>query len=135
MGIFIRKVIDGEPLLIYGDEQTRAFSDIKFYLEPFELLMHRCNGYTFNMGADKEYTLNELADIVQKVAWKNGFEAVKQHVEARHEVKHAYSDHTLVKDPRTLGFHDATDLEATVDEMFKWALSNQSVHRKICHMN
>ena len=131
VGIFIRKVIDGEPLLIYGDgEQTRAFSDIKFYLEPFELLMHRCNGYTFNMGADKEYTLNELADIVQKVAKKNGFEAVKQHVEARHEVKHAYSDHTLVKDPRTLGFHDATDLEATVDEMFKWALSEQKRPQK-----
>ncbi len=67
--------------------------------------------------------LNELEVLVQKVDWKNGFEAVKQHVEARHEVKHAYSDHTLVKDPRTLGFHDATDLEATVDEMFKWALS------------
>ena len=131
VGIFIRKVIDGEPMLIYGDgEQTRAFSDIKYYLEPFEHLMHRCNGYTFNMGADKEYTLNELADIVQRVAWKNGFEAEKQHVEGRHEVKHAYSDHTLAKDPRNLGFHDGTDLEKTVDEMFKWALTQPKREQK-----
>jgi UDP-glucose 4-epimerase len=132
VGIFIRKVIDGEPMLIYGDgEQTRAFSDIKYYLEPFEHLMSRCNGYTFNMGADKEYTLNELADIVQKVAWENGFEAEKKHVEGRHEVKHAYSDHTLAKDPRTIGFYDETNLEQTVDEMFKWALSQPKRAQKI----
>lgn len=131
VGIFIRKVIDGEPMLIYGDgEQTRAFSDIKYYLEPFEHLMHRCNGYTFNMGADKEYTLNELASIVQKVAKDNGYDSTIQHVESRHEVKHAYSDHSLVKDPRNLGFHDGTNLERTVDDMFKWALTQPQREQK-----
>lgn len=122
-GIFIRRVLAGEPMLIYGDgEQTRAFSDVKYYMKPFETLIDRCNGYTFNLGADKEYTINELADTVQRIAWKHGFEAEKQHVEGRHEAKHAFCDHTLAKDPRNLNFHDGTNLEKLIDEMFQWAM-------------
>ena len=33
IGIFIRKTLNGIPILVYGDgEQTRAFSDIKYYM-------------------------------------------------------------------------------------------------------
>ncbi|MQF98127.1 MAG: NAD-dependent epimerase/dehydratase family protein [SAR202 cluster bacterium] len=130
-GIFIRRVLAGEPMLIYGDgEQTRAFSDVKYYMKPFETLIDRCNGYTFNLGADKAYTINELADTVQRVAWKNGFEAEKKHVEGRHEAKHAHCDHTLAKDPRNLGFHDGTNLEELIDEMFKWAMKQPEREQK-----
>lgn len=131
VGIFIRNCLDGEPIKIYGDGyQTRAFSDIEFLLEPFEKMMQTCNGYTFNIGSDKFYTINELADIVQKVAWKNGFEAIKEHVQARHEVKHAYCDHSLSQDPRTIGFYDNTNLEKTVDKMFKWAMNEPKRKQK-----
>ncbi len=131
-GIFIRRVIRGEPILIYGDgEQTRAFSDIKYYMEPFERLIHGCSGYTFNIGADKTVTINELADTVQRVARQHGHKAEKQHVEARHEAKHAHCDHTLAKDPRTLNFHDGTDLEVLIGEMFEWALSQPSREPKM----
>ena len=78
VGIFIRKVLDGEPMLIYGDgEQTRAFSDIKYYMKPFEKMMG-WSELTVNIGADETYTINELANTVQRVAWKHGYEAEKQ---------------------------------------------------------
>ena len=33
IGIFIRKTLNGQPILVYGDgEQTRAFSDIRYYI-------------------------------------------------------------------------------------------------------
>ena len=132
VGIFIRKVIDGEPMLIYGDgEQTRAFSDIKYYMEPFERLIHGCNGYTFNIGADKTFTINELADTVERAASQNGYTATREHVEARHEVKHAHCDHSLAKDPRTLNFHDGTKLDSLVGEMFEWALSQPKRTQKM----
>jgi len=128
-GIFIRKVLDGEPMLIYGDgEQTRAFSDVKYYMEPFEAMIHGHDGEIFNLGADKAYTINELANTVQRVAWKNGYEAVKQHVEGRHEVKHAYCDHSKAK--FLLDFSDDTKLEETVDEMFKWAMTQPKREQK-----
>lgn len=120
-GIFIRRVLAGEPMLIYGDgEQTRAFSDIKYYMKPFEQLIDGHDNELFNIGADKAYTINELANTVQRVAWKNGFEAEKKHVEGRHEAKHAFCDHTKAKE--MLNFSDDTNLEETIDTMFKWAL-------------
>lgn len=130
-GIFIRRVLDKEPMLIYGDGyQTRAFSDIKFYMEPFERLIHCFNGYTFNIGADKTYTINELANTVQKVAAKYNIKAEKEYVEARHEVKHAYCDHSLAKDPRNLNFNDQTNLEDLIDEMFAWAMTQPRREQK-----
>ena len=131
VGIFIRRVLDGEPMLIFGDgEQTRAFSDIKYYMEPFEKLIDGFDECTFNIGADKTFTINELTDTVQRVAWKNGHEAEKQHVEERHEVKHAHCDHSLAQDPKNLNFNDGTNLEALVDEMFKWALTQPKREQK-----
>jgi len=128
-GIFIRRVLDGQPMLVYGDgEQTRAFSDVKYYMEPFEAMIHGHDGEIFNLGADKAYTINELANTVQRVAWKNGYEAVKQHVEGRHEVKHAYCDHSKAK--FLLDFSDDTKLEETVDEMFKWAMTQPKREQK-----
>jgi len=121
VGIFIRRVLAGEPMLIYGDgQQTRAFSDIKYYLEPFHKLMSSNDNETFNIGADKVYTLNQLSDAVSFVARKHGYNPSAIHVEGRHEVKHAYCDHAKAK--QCLGFSDDTDLEELIDEMFQWAM-------------
>lgn len=121
-GIFIRRILDQEPLLIYGDgEQTRAFSDIAFYMEPFEKLISDHHNETYNIGADKEWTINQLADTVCQVArWNGHFNSSVCHVEARHEVRHAYSDHSKAKDE--LGFKDNTYIVKVLDEMFAWAM-------------
>ena len=121
IGIFIRKTLNGQPILVYGDgEQTRAFSDIKYYMEPFDRLLTEYDGETFNIGADKHFTLNEVADAVQKVGKKYGYEVPIEHGEPRHEVKHAYCDHTKAKS--MLQFRDGTNLEELIESMFVWAM-------------
>ena len=121
IGIFIRKTLNGIPILVYGDgEQTRAFSDIKYYMEPFDRLLTEYDGETFNIGADKYFTLNEVADAVQKVGKKYGYEVPIEHGEPRHEVKHAYCDHTKAKS--MLQFRDGTNLEELIESMFVWAM-------------
>jgi len=121
IGIWIRKTLAGEPLTIFGDgTQVRAFSDISFYMEPFEKLMFDHDGETFNIGADKEFTINEAADLVIKVAKEFGYEATKVHLEKRNEVHTAYCDHTKAKE--LLGFKDDTNLEDTIRQMFAWAV-------------
>lgn len=120
IGIWIRKALSGEPLSIYGDgTQIRAFSDIKFYMEPFEKLMTSHDGETFNIGADKHFSINEAANLVIEVASSFGIEATKVHLEKRNEVHSAYCDHTKAKD--LLGFKDETNLKETITEMFDWA--------------
>ena len=121
IGIFIRKTLNGQPILVYGDgEQTRAFSDIKYYMEPFDRLLTEYDGETFNIGADKYFTLNEVAEAVQKVGKKYGYEVPIEHGEPRHEVKHAYCDHTKAKS--MLQFTDGTNLEELIESMFVWAM-------------
>lgn len=121
IGIWIRKAMNNEPLTIFGDgTQVRAFSDIKFYMEPFEKLMNSHDGEIFNIGADKHYTINEAADTVIDVAKELGISASKVHLEKRNEVHTAYCDHA--KAHRLLDFKDDTDLRETTLKMFKWAL-------------
>lgn len=120
IGIFIRKAIDNQPILVYGDgEQTRAFSDIKYYMNPFDkLLTDEYNGHIFNIGADKHFSINEVAETVRTVAKKYGYNVSIEHGEPRHEAKHAYCDHSKAK--KLLGFNDRTDLNALIEEMFLW---------------
>jgi len=131
IGIFIRKAINGEPILVYGDgEQTRAFSDIKYYMEPFDKLLTDYDGEIFNIGADKHFTLNQVAEAVQKIGKKYGYEVPIEHGEPRHEVKHAYCDHTKAK--TMLDFKDETNLEELIESMFVWAMKQPN--RKVKKM-
>ena len=121
IGIFIRKTLNGEPILVYGDgEQTRAFSDIKYYMEPFDKLLTDCDNEIFNIGADKYFTLNEVAKTVQEIGKKYGYEVPIEHGEPRHEVKHAYCNHDKAKN--LLKFKDDTKLEELIDSIFVWAM-------------
>ncbi len=111
-----------ESLTIFGDGlQTRAFSDVKYYYEPFERLMFEYNGEIFNLGADKERTIIQAANLVQKCAKNFGFNPSIVHLEERHEAKFAFCNHDKAK--KLLDFKDTTNLEQTINEMFEWALS------------
>lgn len=131
IGIFIRKTLNGQPILVYGDgEQTRAFSDIKYYMEPFDKLLTDFDGEIFNIGADKYFSLNEVAETVQKIGRKYGYDVPIEHGEPRHEVKHAYCDHTKAKS--MLEFRDETNLDELIESMFVWAMKQPN--RKVKSM-
>ena len=121
IGIFIRKTLNGEPILVYGDgEQTRAFSDIQYYMEPFDILLSEHDGEIFNIGADKFFSLNQVAETVQGIGKKYGYDVPIEHGPPRHEVKHAYCDHTKAKN--LLKFQDNTKLEELIEDVFVWAM-------------
>ena len=121
IGIFNRKTLNGEPILVYGDgEQTRAFSDIQYYMEPFDILLTEHDGEIFNIGADKFFSLNQVAETVQSIGKKYGYDVPIEHGPPRHEVKHAYCDHTKAKN--LLKFQDNTKLEELIEDVFVWAM-------------
>jgi len=131
IGIFIRKALNNQPILVYGDgEQTRAFSDIRYYMDPFDKLLTDYDGEVFNIGADKYFSLNEVAEAVQKIGKKYGYDVPIEHGEPRHEVKHAYCDHTKAKS--MLGFRDETNLEELIESVFVWAMKQPN--RKVKKM-
>jgi UDP-glucose 4-epimerase len=97
IGIFMNQIMQGQPMTIFGDgKQTRAFSYIDDVAPVIAASIERPASYNqiFNVGADKPYTVNELADVVAKAM---GASSQVKHLEARNEVVHAYSAHGKVR--------------------------------------
>jgi UDP-glucose 4-epimerase len=122
LGIWIRQTLSDQPITVYGDgSQVRSFSDIKFYMEPFEMLMSCGDGQIYNIGADTEITILEASNRLRSVAKNLGYNTRIVHLEPRDEVKVAFCDHT--KSKQHLGFKDDTQFEDLITDMFKWASS------------
>ena len=130
IGIWIRQTLSGQPITIYGDgTQVRSFSDVKYYMEPFEALMTVGDGETFNIGADSHTSIIAAAKKFAGVASSRGKEVTITHLQPRDEVKIAYCDHTKAK--KILSFKDETNFEELIDKMFVWAESQPDRQLKL----
>jgi UDP-glucose 4-epimerase len=122
IGIFMNQLMQDEPLTIFGDgSQTRAFSYISD-VAPFiakSVLVPAAYNRVFNIGGDKEYSVNELASTVMKVLNK---EQPIRYLQARNEVLHAYSDHTRAKKIFEINENEFINLETGIRRMGEWAL-------------
>ncbi len=128
LGIWIRQTLSCQPITIYGDgSQTRSFSDIKFYMDPFEKLMMLGDKQTYNIGADSEMSILEASRKFSSVAKKLGYNISVVHLEPRDEVQTAYCSHDKAKEQ--LGFKDDTEFEDLIEKMFTWAIKQP--HRDV----
>ena len=124
-GIFIRRGLSGDPLLVFGDgEQSRAFSDVKFFMAPLLKLAATGDGEIYNLGSDSPVKIIRLAQIVQSQLRILGYQTSIRFVEGRHEVSDAYCSHEKAK--KLLSFEDSTDLEKIIFEMARWAVDQPS---------
>lgn len=130
LGIWIRQTLLGQPITIYGDgSQIRSFSDVKYYMEPFEKLMSLGDNQAYNIGADTKISILEAAQKFCIVAESLGYKPGIVHLEPRNEVQVAYCDHSKAK--QQLGFKDETSFETLIVEMFSWAKSQTNHPVKI----
>ncbi|RYG06014.1 MAG: NAD-dependent epimerase/dehydratase family protein [Chitinophagaceae bacterium] len=119
IGIFMNQIMQGKPLTIFGDgTQTRAFSFIDDVAIPITNSVNTPAAYNqvFNIGADKPYPVNELAEVV---CAEFGVEPNITYLSARNEVLHAYSDHT--KAHQVFGEPTGIDLKEGISRMADWA--------------
>ena len=119
IGIFMNQIMQGKQLTIFGDgSQTRAFSYIDDVAVPIANSAELKAAYNqvFNIGADKPYTVKELAHVVSA---EFGVEANIKFLAARNEVLHAYSDHT--KAHAVFGAGSGVDLKEGISRRAAWA--------------
>lgn len=119
IGIFMNQIMQGKQLTIFGDgTQTRAFSYIDDVAIPIAKSVNISEAYNqvFNIGADKPYSVNELATVVCE---EFGVEPNINYLTARNEVLHAYSDHT--KAHQVFGDPTGIDLKEGISRMANWA--------------
>lgn len=121
VGIFMNQLMQDRPLTIFGDgKQSRAFSYIGDLAPVIARSVDVPMAYNevFNIGADQEYTVNELAHAVCDVMGKQGS---IRYTEARNEVMHAYADHSKVE--KVFGDSTQTSLMDGLARMAQWAKS------------
>jgi UDP-glucose 4-epimerase len=118
VGIFMNQLLRGEPMTIFGDgSQQRAFTHIDdiapVIARSGELPAAR--NQIFNVGADVPYSVNELAHVVAEAM---GCSCKINHLDARNEVKIAFSDHS--KAERIFGACAKTSLRDGIGKMAAW---------------
>jgi UDP-glucose 4-epimerase len=118
VGIFMNQLLRGEPMTIFGDgTQQRAFTHIDdvapVIARSGELPAAR--NQIFNVGADVPYTVNELAQVVAQAM---GYECKVNYLDARNEVKIAFSDHS--KAEQVFATASKTSLKDGIAKMAAW---------------
>lgn len=124
IGIFMRQILEGKPLTVFGDgQQMRAFSYIDDVAPIIAACIERPSSWNevYNIGADQPWTVLELA---QRVCLSMGQDKPDIfHAEARNEVQIAYSSHDKVK--RVFGdLIKNIPLDAGIEKMCAWVRQN-----------
>lgn len=123
IGIFIRRAMQGLPLIVYGDgKQTRAFSYIHDVTPAiaragFEQL---AKNQIINVGPEKEYSINDIIIKLSRL-----FPELKtEYIPDRPlEVKHAFC--TDDKARSILEYKTNFDIDEGLDRMVHWAIELQ----------
>jgi UDP-glucose 4-epimerase len=114
----MNRILQGQPMPIFGDGlQTRAFSHIDDVAPIIASapLVDGSRNEVFNVGADRPYTILELA---QTIAAAFGVEPELVHLPARHEVVHAFSTHEKVRS--VFGESASVELKDGIERMAEW---------------
>ena len=121
IGIFMNQLMQNKPLTVFGDgSQTRAFSYIKDVAPHIASSINIPAAYNeeFNIGADKDYSVKELANTIMDVM---GLKGEIRYLPARNEVVHAYSDHSKAKKVFGISEGTFTSLKDGITQMAEWA--------------
>jgi nucleoside-diphosphate-sugar epimerase len=101
---------------IWGDgEQTRSFCYIDDCVEGIYRLMRSDFSEPLNLGQDRMVTINELADIVAKIA---DVKITKKHIDGPQGVRGRNSDNTKLRE--VLGWEPEISLEDGLTATYKW---------------
>ena len=80
LGIWIRQLIEGKPIQIYGDGKQRR--DFNFVSDVVDALLHagassETDGQVFNLGHNKHISLQELASLLVEINGGGNYELVR----------------------------------------------------------
>jgi GDP-D-mannose 3', 5'-epimerase len=110
------KLSGNHEIEIWGDgEQTRSFCYIDDCLEGLHRLMRSDFREPLNLGQDRMVTINQLADIVAKIA---GIEIAKKHIDGPMGVRGRNSDNTLLR--KVLNWEPGISLEDGLGRTYSW---------------
>lgn len=79
LGIWIRRLLEGQPITIFGDgSQIRDYNYIDDVVDALLLaaLSEKANGEIYNLGSDETHTLTATAETMVKLAGEGSFQYI-----------------------------------------------------------
>ena len=108
---------DGDEIEIWGDgEQTRSFCYIDDCVKGIYRLMQSDYHKPINLGQDRMITINELVDIITRIAGKNIVR--KYNLTKPQGVRGRNSDNTKLRE--VLNWEPQVTLEKGLEKTYKW---------------
>jgi len=125
VGIWMNQIMRGEPMTIFGDgTQRRAFTHVENII-PIMVdapQINRAYNQVFNLGSDRDYSVNELAEMVRAAMLLPTSPIV--HLDARPEAHTVAPVHTKMMSVFGRDLSDETvGVQAGLNRMAKWAKS------------
>lgn len=119
---FAAQAVAGDPITVYGTgEQTRCFAHVRDVVRAVEALLREpaAVGQVFNIGSDREVSINGLAELVREAA---GSDSAIVHVPYEEAYTEGFEDMLrrvpdVSKLERTIGFKPRTTLEEIVADV------------------
>ncbi len=122
---FVQSALLGKPITVYGDgKQTRSFTHVRDVVDAITGLMNEpgAEGDVFNVGNDKEVTINELAEKVKKMT---GSSSAIEHVSYEKAYGPGFEDMrrrcpNIEKVRKLIGFEPKYDLQAMIQSVIDY---------------
>ncbi|MSU65738.1 MAG: NAD-dependent epimerase/dehydratase family protein [Opitutus sp.] len=115
VGVWIRRVVEGQPFEVWGGAQLRDFTYVDDAVEAFLLAAARPGaiGLVFNLGGPPPVTLRRLAETLVKINGSGQFAIRQFPVERKRiDIGDYYADDRLIA--RKLGWKPRTDLRTAL---------------------
>ena len=112
VGIWIRRLLEGEVFEVWGGEQLRDFNYIDDVVDAFLLAAKSecANGQVFNLGSSEVISLRALAELLLECNGGKGAFRIKEFPKERKKIDIGdyYSDYSLIS--RSMGWEPRVDL-------------------------
>ena len=111
VGVWIRQILEGQPIEVWGGEQLRDFNYVDDAVNAMLMAASsdKANGKIFNLGDSRIINLKDLAELFIKIA--GGSFHIKEFPQERKliDIGDYYSDYSLIKS--TLGWEPKVTME------------------------
>ena len=128
LGIWIRNIIEGKPIIVFGDgEQLRDFNYVDDVVDAMLLaaVNDSSNGEVFNLGNSEVICLKELASTLVNLHKKGKFELVPFPLDRKAiDIGDYYSDFSKIKS--ILGWQPSVKLEEGLSLSLDYYLKNSA---------
>ena len=117
--IFVSRILDDKPPIVYGGYQTRDFVNVKDVVSSVFLAMKKLDvkGESFNIASGTEISIKELAELLLKISGKQNLNPIIEELRAGDIIR---SVANIEKAKKLLGYTPHVSLEEGLREVVEW---------------